>query len=418
MARSTGRPTRWARLGNAETKPRLRLPNCARATPAAAGWTTPRRSNWNSSRPPDRPVSPEAETDEELKLMAINGLMQSDPERAFPLLEDLLKGSASPEGEAQRAVRAGQSNSPKAQALVEQIARGGGNPDLQVKAISYMDERRRPTNNGQVLSEIYAATNDTAVKRAILQAYANMRDKDRLLQAAKNEKIAGTARVRHRRTRRQHPGTPELWQLYQTETTPEGKIADLLRYMYNNGNADKLLEVVRNEKDPKVRADAMRVLASQRSGVTSDALVSLYNAETGSADQAEHPGRPVLAAQRQGAGGDRPRGEGHQDEAADRGTPLEHEVGKEAARLPRGAAEEMKTLHCWLMAAALPLAAQPKLLVNAQTRYASRPRPGWSRRSGPWSPRSRSRHGSDTACRATASTWDATMCATAGTSPA
>src|ERR1035437_8089697 len=32
-------------------------------------------------------VSPEAESDEELKLMAINGLMQSDPERAIPLLE-------------------------------------------------------------------------------------------------------------------------------------------------------------------------------------------------------------------------------------------------------------------------------------------------------------------------------------------
>ena len=41
-------------------------------------------------------------------------------------------------------------------------------------------------------------------------------------------------------------GTPELWQLYQTETTSEGKL-QLLRYMYSNSNAEKLLEVVRNE---------------------------------------------------------------------------------------------------------------------------------------------------------------------------
>jgi hypothetical protein len=104
-----------------------------------------------------------------------------------------------------------------------------------------------------------------------------MRDKDRVLQAAKSEKtpelrefaigiLAG------------NNGTPELWQLYQTETTSEGKI-QLLRYMYSNSNSDKLLEVVKTEKDPKVRADAMRVLASQRNGVSSDTLVSLYTAE-------------------------------------------------------------------------------------------------------------------------------------------
>jgi hypothetical protein len=222
-------------------------------------------------------VSPESESDEELKLMAINGLMQSDPERAIPLLESQLKGSASPKVKRNTLFVLAQSNSPKAQALIEQIARGGANPDLQLKAISYMDQRRRPNNNAQVLSEIYTSTTDLAVKRAILQAYAGMRDKDRLLQAAKSEKspelrefaignLAG------------NNGNPELWQLYQAETTTDGKLL-LLRYMHSNGNADKLLEVVRNEKDPKVRIDAMRALASQRAGVTGDTMVSLYTAE-------------------------------------------------------------------------------------------------------------------------------------------
>jgi hypothetical protein len=169
-----------------------------------------------------------------------------------------------------------QSNSPKAQALVQQIARGGANPDLQLKAVSYMNERRSPTNP-QILSEIYASTNDVAVKRAILQSYAGMRDKDRLLQAAKTEK---TPELREAAISylAGNSGNPELWQLYQTETTSEGK-RQLLRYMYSNGSADKLLEIVRNEKDPRVRADAVRALASQRAGVTGDTMVSLYNAE-------------------------------------------------------------------------------------------------------------------------------------------
>jgi len=222
-------------------------------------------------------VSPEAESDEELKLMAINGLMQSDPERAIPLLEGQLKGSASPKVKRNTLFVLAQSQSPKAQALVEQIARGGANPDLQLKAISYMDMRRKPAN-AQVLAEIYASSNDMAVKRAILQSYSGMRDKERLLALAKSEKslelreiaISGLGN---------NPGTPELWQIYQTETTPEGKI-QLLRYMYNNSDAAKLLDVVKNEKDPKVRSEAVRVLASQKSGLDSNAMVTLYNAET------------------------------------------------------------------------------------------------------------------------------------------
>ncbi len=222
-------------------------------------------------------VSPEAESDEELKLMAINGLMQSDPERAIPLLEGQLKGSASPKVKRNTLFVLAQSNSPKAQALLEQIARGGANPDLQVKAITYMDQRRRPNNNPQLLSEIYTSTNDLAVKRAVLQAFAGMRDKDRLLQAAKTEK-SPELREFAIGALSSNNGNPELWQLYQAETTTDGKLL-LLRYMHSNGNADKLLEVVRTEKDPKVRADAMRALASQRSGVNADSLVSLYNAE-------------------------------------------------------------------------------------------------------------------------------------------
>jgi ribosomal protein L10 len=222
-------------------------------------------------------VSPEAESDEELKLMAINGLMQSDPERAIPLLEGQLRGSASPKVKRNTLFVLAMSNSPKAQALLEQVARGGANPDLQLKAIGYMDQRRKPNNNAQVLSEIYAATNDVAVKRAILQSYAGMRDMDRLLQAARTEKSPELREAAIGLLSGLN-GTSELWQLYQAETTTEGKL-QLLRYMHSNASADKLLELVRTEKDPKVRADAVRALASRKTGVTAETMVSVYSAE-------------------------------------------------------------------------------------------------------------------------------------------
>jgi hypothetical protein len=43
-----------------------------------------------------RPVAPEAESDEEPQAHAINSIMQSDPERAIPLLENILKSSQPP----------------------------------------------------------------------------------------------------------------------------------------------------------------------------------------------------------------------------------------------------------------------------------------------------------------------------------
>ena len=43
-----------------------------------------------------QPARPEAQNDQELRMLAIQSLMNSDPERAMPLLEKVLQGSASP----------------------------------------------------------------------------------------------------------------------------------------------------------------------------------------------------------------------------------------------------------------------------------------------------------------------------------
>ena len=42
-----------------------------------------------------RAANPDAESDDELKLMAINTLVHTDPERAIPLLEKILRGNGS-----------------------------------------------------------------------------------------------------------------------------------------------------------------------------------------------------------------------------------------------------------------------------------------------------------------------------------
>ena len=221
------------------------------------------------------PVSPESESDDDIKVLALNGLMQSDPEKALPQVETLLKGSHSPKLKRQALYVVAENNTPKAQQLLEQIARGG-NPDLQVRAIQYMSEKRNP-DTPKILLDIYTSSNDPAVKRAILDAFSNNRDKGRLLTVLRAEHD-GDLRSQAIRRLGDTDGQPELWQIYQTETTPEGKIA-VLGAMYHNGNLDKLTEVARTDKDPKVRQKAIEVISGQDGGNPSATLVSLYSSE-------------------------------------------------------------------------------------------------------------------------------------------
>jgi hypothetical protein len=140
-----------------------------------------------------------------------------------------------------------------------------------VKAISYMP---RNANSGQILSEIYTASNDNEVKRAVLNALVGARDKDRLLAVLRTEKDTGLRSMAYGYFGG-ISGNPELWQLYQTETTVDGK-EQILNHMYNNGNAEKLLELLRTEKEPKLRVQVVRVLGSYRVQQATDALVALY----------------------------------------------------------------------------------------------------------------------------------------------
>jgi len=221
------------------------------------------------------PVSPESETDEEIKILALNGLMQVDPEKALPQVENMLKTSHTPRLQSRLLYVIAQSNSPQAQQDLARIARSG-NPDLQERAIQFLAQRPN-ANNGQLLMEIYASTSDAAVKHAVLTGLAEAKDKDRLLQVVKTEKDQ-KMRVFAINRLGYVDGQPELWQIYQGETTAEGRIA-ILNAMQRNGNLDKLAEVARTDKDPKVRQNAIRAIASQQAGTPFATLASLYGSE-------------------------------------------------------------------------------------------------------------------------------------------
>ncbi|HEU5248791.1 MAG TPA: HEAT repeat domain-containing protein, partial [Thermoanaerobaculia bacterium] len=114
-----------------------------------------------------RPANPEGESDDELKLMAINSLAQTDPERALPLLEKILKGKSSDQVKERALFVLAQSGSPQARQIIADVARGSAHPELQEKAIHYLGVFGGKQNR-QLLDEIYRSTVSAEVKEQIL----------------------------------------------------------------------------------------------------------------------------------------------------------------------------------------------------------------------------------------------------------
>jgi HEAT repeat protein len=222
-------------------------------------------------------VNPNAEPDEDLKLMALNSLMNSDPERAIPILEKLLQGGQSPKLKERALFVLAQSDSAKARQILLQIARGGSNPDLQMKAINYLGVMGSKENR-QVLADLYASSNDMSVKRAVLRSFMVSGDREHLLQAAKSEKNPDL-RVEAIHQLGISGGQSELWQLYQAEPSVEVK-ETILHSMFIGGNGDKLIEVARGEKDVRLRKAAIHSLGLMGGEHTGAALAAMYGSES------------------------------------------------------------------------------------------------------------------------------------------
>ncbi|MCX6593933.1 MAG: HEAT repeat domain-containing protein [Acidobacteria bacterium] len=224
-----------------------------------------------------KPVSPEDSSDDEIKVMAINSLMHSDPERSIPLLEQLLTKQSSPRLRERALFVLSQSESPKAREVVARVAKGGANPDLQLIAVRSLGVYGGKENR-QLLADIYGSSSDLSVKKQVLNGYMTAGERDRLLAVAKSDPT-----VDLRLTAIRHLGhmgaNSQLAGLYESESSVPVRSA-LLEAMGNGGYVQKLIEVAKTEKEPALRDRAIRYLGTTRSAETGDALTAIYTALT------------------------------------------------------------------------------------------------------------------------------------------
>jgi HEAT repeat protein len=131
----------------------------------------------------------------------------------------------------------------------------------------------------QLMADVYRGSNDPAVKRAILRSYMTSGDRDRLFTLAKGETDQSLRSEAVRQLGTMHASN-ELSQLYQTESSPEVK-KQIVQAMFVGGDADRLIELAKGEHDPELRKTAIRNLGLMKRPGTTEALTSIYNADSG-----------------------------------------------------------------------------------------------------------------------------------------
>ena len=72
---------------------------------------------------------------------------------------------------------------------------------------------------------------------------------------------------------------PELWQMYQSEQSPELK-RSIAHALFIGGKTDHLIEIARTAKEPEVRQDAIHWLGASGSQKAGDALAAMYQNES------------------------------------------------------------------------------------------------------------------------------------------
>ncbi len=219
------------------------------------------------------PVSPSAEPDDDLKLMAVNSLMQSNPSAAFPVVEKVLTSNNSERVKERALFVLTQNPSPEATKMLSSIAAGKTNPDLQVKAIRAMGMMGGEDSQKQLIS-IYGASSDARIKKTILQSFMQSGARDSLVRVAKTETDPQLRRDAIRQLALTG-GDEQLWQLYQSDNSVDDRRA-ILESMFLSGKSGRLAEIAKSDSNPELRVAAIKSLGLMGGNGQPDTLVSIF----------------------------------------------------------------------------------------------------------------------------------------------
>jgi len=217
----------------------------------------------------DRPAAA-SEDDEELKLYALDSLMQVEPEQAVPVLERLLAGNASARLKERALFVLSQSDSPRAREILMRTAKTGQPMQLRVAAIKTL-------GTAEMTEDLKSIAQDTKapaeVREAVIEAYLVADRPDALMEIARSDPDAHL-RAKAIEALGAMGATSALRQLWSTEQNPAVR-RKLLEGFGVAGDVESLSKAAR-DRDPDMRRKAIEGLGVAEGDAARKTLRQLY----------------------------------------------------------------------------------------------------------------------------------------------
>ena len=240
-------------------------------------------SRWSSEadallaqmQPPAR-LDP-GSADEDLADIAVQGLLNAPPERALPLLKNVLASQRPIKTKKRALFVLSQLGTVDAMNVVLDVAKSAQEPELRKEAIQMLGISGQKTAIER-LAELYASSKNTEEKAFVIQAWLIAGRKDLVLKAARDEPDPALRR-KAIETLGAMDASDELRQLFDATQDADNRRA-IINSLGVAGNTNALTSIAGNTTLPQnERIEAMRALgiAGDRGGRA--ALVDLYAKE-------------------------------------------------------------------------------------------------------------------------------------------
>ena len=154
------------------------------------------------------------------------------------------------------------------------VAKSESNPDLRIEAIHQLGAMGASND----LMQLYSPDAPYEVKRAVLQGFFVAGNSDKILEIARSDK---DPKMRLEAIRQLGPmgrskSGEALTSLYAKESDPQLR-REILNALFVQGNAPAIIEVARKESDPNLKKEAIQRLSTMHSKEATDFLMEILN---------------------------------------------------------------------------------------------------------------------------------------------
>ena len=198
--------------------------------------------------------------DTDLKIEALNGLLEGYSERVIPLLREIALDGNNPD-EGRRAVLVlARSHRPEARTTVVEVARRGPEP-VRLAAIREMGRFDGATVTADLM-QVYQMSTTPRIKRQVVSSLGDRSDNVSLLTIVRAESDPAVRNIAIVTLGRLPDARPQLRTLY-VQAPPESRMA-VLTALGTSKDEDELIRIAKTEKEPLLRQRArlqLRMLA-------------------------------------------------------------------------------------------------------------------------------------------------------------